>query len=397
MKNDKITEKILKYALDLQEYLVNIRRTIHSNPELGYEEHATCTYIKRQLEGLDIDIQTLTETDVVALIKGNENGKTLLIRADIDALPIEEKTGLSFSSKNFGKMHACGHDAHTAILIGAVKILSQMRENLKGNIKFLFQPAEEAPNGARTMVDSGVLKNPDVAAAVATHVWPDIPAGKYGVRVGGVMAAPDFYFLKIQGKGGHGAQPEKCIDPILIGHEIYEAFQNIPTHTIGVLTPVVVSVTKFQAGTANNVFPDVCLMEGTVRSYDKDIHPQLPSILEKIIKSITERHGALYEFNYRGNCPSVNNDATMADIAANAITKLFGPGAIVPTPYAAMGGDDFSVLIENVPGVYFWTGIYNDAEKSIYPLHHPKFTIDENILSRTSAVMAQIALDYFDA
>ncbi|MGL5437226.1 MAG: M20 metallopeptidase family protein [Lachnospiraceae bacterium] len=393
-----ISETIKNLANQLQEELIQVRRDIHQSPELGHEEYETCAYIQKQLAGLGLEVQgNVAGTGVVALLKGSQEGRTVMLRADIDALPIEEKTGLPFSSLHKGKMHACGHDAHTAILIGAAKLLVNLREHLKGNVKFVFQPAEEAnPTGAGCMLEDGVMENPTVDAVVATHMWPDIPAGQYGVRMGSVMAAPDFYRLEITGNGSHGSQPEKGIDPILIGHEIYSAFQNIPTHFAGVLNPIVVSVTSFRAGTCNNAFPDTSLLEGTVRSYDEKLRSQIPVIMEDIIRSIVTRYGASYEFSYRMGAMAVVNDEKIARLTTEAITKLYGADSIAATPYPAMTGEDFSLFMQHAPGVYFWTGVKNKEKNCIYPLHDPRFTIDEDVLSQTAAAMAQIAVDYLE-
>ncbi len=391
-----ISEKILKLAAQEQENLVQMRRTIHQHPELGHEENQTCDYIQKQLEGLGLEVQgNVAQTGVVALLKGKEAGRTIMLRADMDALPIHEKTGLPFASVHSGKMHACGHDAHTTILIGAARILVALRDEIHGNVKFVFQPAEEvSPTGSACMIDAGVMENPHVDAVAATHVWPDIPSGQYGVRVGPVMAAPDFFRLEIKGKGSHGSQPEKGVDPILIGHDIYEAFQTIPTRLAGVLNPVVLSVTSFQAGTCNNAFPDSGVMEGTVRSYDETIRKQIPKAMENIVRTVTERYGATYDFHYRQGPAAVVNDEAMALLARRAAAELYGQDVVAATPYPAMTGEDFSLYMQLVPGVFLWTGVRNEEKNSIYPLHDSRFTIDEDVLSRTSALFAQLAIDY---
>lgn len=395
MKN-ALTNQIIDISRDIETDIIDFRRKIHENPELGYEEKETTKLIKENLKNLPLSFQEISETGVVAILEGKNSKKTLMIRADIDALPIEEDTGLEFSSKNKNVMHACGHDGHTSILYGAIRILSELKDEIDGNIKFLFQPAEEAPNGAVNMVKSGVLENPKVDAVIGTHIWPDIESGKYGVRNGAVMSAPDFFKIKIIGKGGHGSQPEKCIDPIMVSNEIYNAFQKIPTHIAGVLDPTVVSVTKFIAGTTNNAIPSESIMEGTCRSYNNDLHEKLPGILEEIVSSVTKRYGAEYEFSYRGNCPAVINDSKMENLALNSISNLFGKSAVADTPYPAMTGDDFSLFSSKVPGVYFWSGTKTNSLEGKYPLHHPKFTLDEKILAPTAALIAQMAIDYFN-
>lgn len=392
------SEKMIALASQLQEELIQVRRKIHSHPELGHEEYETAAFLQEQLSGLDLEVQgNVAETGVVALLRGGKEGKTILLRADIDALPIQEKTGLPFTSECDGKMHACGHDAHAAVLIGAAKILVERKDQLKGNVKFVFQPAEEiSPTGSACMLQAGVMENPRVDAVAATHMWPDLPAGQYGIRTGAVMAAPDFFRLELKGSGSHGSQPEKGVDPILMGHEIYGAFQNIPIRFAGVLNPVVVSVTRFCAGTCNNAFPDTGVLEGTVRSYDEALRNQIPEVMEEIVRSTVNRYGASYEFHYRKGPMAVVNDERMARLAVDSVTKLYGEGAVADTPYPAMTGEDFSLYMQQAPGVFFWTGVKNSEKGSIYPLHDPRFTIDESVLWRTAAVMAQLALDYLE-
>lgn len=388
------TTIIRSIAAEIQEELVTIRRALHANPELGREEFETAALIVKTLAGLGLEITTgVGETGVIALLRGNARGKTLLLRADMDALPVTEETGLPFASHN-GKMHACGHDAHVAILLGAAKILARMRETFSGNIKFVFQPAEETPNGARSLVEAGVMDNPKVDAAMATHVWPDLPSGCYGIRNGPMMAAPGFFTIRILGKGGHGSRPEKCVDPILIGHEIYGRFNLIPSRIVGAMRAAVVTVTEFSGGAGENVVPGACVLRGTTRCFDNGVRRELPVIMEKIVKDVTRAHGASYEFTYRSNTPALVNDDAVTEMARSSIVKIWGDAALVFMDAPCMNGEDFSVYLEYVPGALFFTGTGGVEPDGAYSLHHPKFTIDENILAPTAAVLAQAALDY---
>ncbi len=391
----EMTDRIRKLAEQYRENIVRVRRTVHANPELGHEEFQTAAFLVKELSALGYEVQSgLGGTGVSVLLRGAEEGKTLLVRADMDALPIREETGLPFASRTDGKMHACGHDAHVAAVYGAACILKELKEELCGNIRFVFQQGEEVPNGAGSLIASGILEDPPVDAAVSTHVWPDIEAGRYGVRTGPVMAAPDFFTITIHGKGGHGSQPEKCIDPIRVGHRIYEELSEIPATVSGVISPSVVSVTLFQAGTCSNAFPDSCVMEGTVRSYDAAVQEKIRFRMEKVINSAGERYGASCTLQYRTTCPAVVNDAGLAQTAIRSAEKLWGKDAVVETPVPAMTGEDFSCYLEKVPGVFIWTGVRREDLGMTWPLHHPKFTADEDTLHRTSALLSQFAADY---
>ena len=391
----EMTERIRELTLQYKEEMIRVRRTIHQKPETAHEEYETSSFLARELSALGYDVQSgIGGTGVSALLRGVREGKTLLIRADMDALPITEDTGLPFASQNKGKMHACGHDAHMSIVYGAACILKQLQKEIRGNIRFVFQPAEEDGDGAKKLITAGIMDDPPVDAAIATHVWPEIEAGRYGVRTGSVMAAPDFYEITIRGKGGHGAQPEKCIDPIRIGHRIYEELSEIPASVIGPMYPSVVSVTQFSAGTCSNVFPDTCVMKGTTRSYDPDIQDQIQSRMEEIVDSAGQRYGAECSLDYRRTNPPVVNDPELAQAAVRSIQKLWGREAVAESRSPSMIGEDFACYLEKVPGVFIWTGVRRADLGMTWPLHHPKFQADEEAVWRTAAVIAQFATDY---
>ncbi|NLY21324.1 MAG: amidohydrolase [Tissierellia bacterium] len=390
-----VNKELLENSAKIQDELVSIRRKIHSNPELGHKEFKTSKLISDFLESLGLEvIKNVGITGVVGILKGENPGKTLLIRADMDALPILEQNDVDYSSKNEGVMHACGHDAHVTWLLGTAKILTEFKSEIKGTIKFVFQPAEEAPNGAMSVINDGVLDNPKVDAAIAAHAWPEIESGKFGIITGPAMAAPDFFKITIKGRGGHGSQPEKCIDPILVGHEIYNALLSIPNKDIGALDPSVLTVTKFSGGNSENVIPDTMTMEGTARTLSYEARKKMPVLMEKIIAGITDIHGAEYEMEYRSNTPPLINDGIITSLLSNSIEELLGEEKVYNIEKPSMGGEDFSCYLEKVPGTMFYVGIYNEKKEAIYPIHHPKFNIDEDVLSKASAVFAKFALDY---
>ena len=391
----EMTERIRDLAGKYKEEMIRVRRTLHQNPEITNEEFGTSAFLARELSALGYDVQTgIAGTGVSALLRGEKEGRTLLIRADMDALPVAEDTGLPFSSRNEGKMHACGHDAHMAIVYGAACILKELQKEIRGNIRFVFQPAEEDGEGAKRLIEAGIMENPPVDAAIGTHVWPEIEAGCYGVRTGAVMSAPDFYEITIRGKGGHGAQPEKCIDPIRTGHRIYEELSAIPASVIGPLYPSVVSVTMFAAGTCSNVFPDTCVMKGTVRTYDPGVQDKIQSLMEEIVADAGRRYGADCSLNYRRTNPPLVNDPELAQAAILAVQKMWGEEAVAKTPDPSMIGEDFAYYLEKVPGVFIWTGVRREDTGMTWPLHHPKFAADEDAIWRTAAVIAQFAVDY---
>ncbi|MBC8062780.1 MAG: amidohydrolase [Clostridiaceae bacterium] len=390
-------KEILKKAKDINEQLIEIRRDIHAHPEIGLEEIRTSNLIADKLESLGIDTKRgVGKTGVVGLLKGKYEGKTILLRSDMDCLALEERNQLQYKSENKGLMHACGHDAHVAWLIGAAEILSEFKEELHGNIKFVFQPAEEISQGARLMIEDGVLEDPKVDAAIGAHVWPYIESGKIGVKAGAIMAATDHFQLTIYGKGGHGAHPHKCIDPILTATEIYMAFQTIISRRLNPLQPAVITVGKFNAGTAYNIIPDVAILEGTIRTISNETRSFIAVEMEKIIKGITTANGTDYKFDYEQYHPPVVNEKNMSTLVERAIVDMFGDETLLRVEEPAMTGEDFSYFQEQVPGVFFWVGIANKGCGSNVPLHASNFMVDEDVIHKASALFAKCALDFLN-
>ena len=374
--------------------LVNIRRHLHENPELGFEEVATAQYIADYLAGLGLEVtRQVAKTGVVALIRGVQPGKTVAIRADMDALPIQELNEVPYKSKHPGKMHACGHDAHVAAAIGAARILWELRDQINGNVKFIFQPAEEAPGGAEPMIAAGVLENPAVDAIIGGHVWGSLESGIIEVMSGPTMASSDIIRLKIIGKGGHAAQPHTTIDPIVIASEIVGALQKIVSRQTDPFEAVVISICSFHAGDVFNVIPHSAYMEGAVRTLNNELRQELPQKIEKIIRGITEPYGATYELDYYLGYPVTVNDPGVTETVRRAAISVLGGDKVRVAARASMGGEDYAYFLNKVPGTYIRIGTRNPEKGICQEMHHPRFDIDEAVLELTPVVYAQAAFD----
>jgi len=277
---------------EIQEDLVKWRRKIHQNPEIGFQEVDTSNFIAEKLEDFNIPYERVCKTGIVGLIKGGKPGETLAIRADIDALAMEEENNVVYKSKNKQAMHACGHDGHTTILLGTAKVLSEMSENIEGNIKLLFQPAEEGPGGAKPMIEAGVLNDPEVNYMLALHINPDIEKNMVGIKEGKMMAAPDIFEITIKGKGAHGAHPEQGVDPISIGAQIVLGLQHIKSREFNAHRPLVISCGSFQAGSVFNVIPETARIKGTVRTFDDELRHKIKARIIEIVENITKAYKA---------------------------------------------------------------------------------------------------------
>lgn len=374
--------------------LVNIRRHLHENPELGFEEVATAQYIADYLAGLGLEVtRQVAKTGVVALIRGVQPGKTVAIRADMDALPIQELNEVPYKSKHPGKMHACGHDAHVAAAIGAARILWELRDQINGNVKFIFQPAEEAPGGAEPMIAAGVLENPAVDAIIGGHVWGSLESGIIEVMSGPTMASSDIIRLKIIGKGGHAAQPHTTIDPIVIASEIVGALQKLVSRQTDPFESVVISICSFHAGDVFNVIPHSAYLEGAVRTLNNELRQELPHKIEKIIRGITEPYGATYELDYYLGYPVTVNDPGVTETVRRAAISVLGADKVRVAARASMGGEDYAYFLNKVPGTYIRIGTRNPEKGICQEMHHPRFDIDEAVLELTPVVYAQAAFD----
>lgn len=373
--------RIRSQIRELQPQIVQWRRSLHQKPELGFREFLTSEFVAQKLTEWGISHETgIAKTGIVATIAGDRPGRTFAIRADMDALPIQELNDVPYKSQHDGVMHACGHDGHTAIALGTACYLSHHRSDFAGTVKIIFQPAEEGLGGAEPMVAAGVLKNPDVEAIVGLHLWNQLPVGTVGVRTGALMAAVECFELTIQGKGGHGAIPQQTIDSVVVGAQVVTALQTIVARNINPIDSAVVTVGDFHAGTAHNVIADSARMGGTVRYFNPTYKGYFKQRMEQVIKGVCDSHGASYDLNYWELYPPVINDGAIADLVRSVAEEVIeSPLGIVPE-CQTMGGEDMSFFLQAVPGCYFFLGSANAAKGLAYPHHHPRFDFDETAL-----------------
>ncbi|MBE9015963.1 amidohydrolase [Chroococcidiopsis sp. CCALA 051] len=371
----------------LQAQLVEWRRRLHQRPELGFKELITSEFITQKLQEWGIEHQTgIAKTGIVTTIKGKKSVRAhscapvLAIRADMDALPIQEQNDVPYKSQHDGVMHACGHDGHTAIALGTAYYLSQHQEDFAGTVKIIFQPAEEGPGGAKPMIEAGVLKNPDVDAIIGLHLWNNLPLGTVGVRSGALMAAVELFDLKIKGKGGHGAMPHQTVDAILVASQVVNALQTIVARNVDPIDSAVVTVGEFHAGSAHNVIADSAHLGGTVRYFNPKYDGYFGQRFEQIVAGVCQSQGASYELEYWQLYPPVINNAEIADLVRSQAEKVVEtPIGIVPE-CQTMGGEDMSFFLQEVPGCYFFLGSANLSKNLAYPHHHPRFDFDETAL-----------------
>ncbi|MCL1925365.1 MAG: M20 family metallopeptidase [Defluviitaleaceae bacterium] len=384
---------MIEQLKQIEQEMTQIRRYFHENPELSFQEVNTPSYISKYLEKLGVEHETkVGGRGVVAKIKGTGEGKTVALRADFDALPIQDEKDVPYTSKVPGIMHACGHDAHTAALLGVANVASRNRDKFKGEIRLIFQHAEElSPGGAISMVKDGCLKGVD--AIFGVHVASDVPTGIVGYGYGPVMANADDFTIEIQGKGGHAATPHVTIDPIVIGSSIVSAFQQIVSRRINPLEPAVISVCKFIAGSAFNIIPDTALLEGTVRTYSEEVQEFIIKEMEEIVKIECEKFGGTYNFRYGKGYPAVINHEEETTLFKEILEKQ-GKKTEVKKP--KMGGEDFSYYLKEKPGAFFFVGSRNEEKNAAAPHHHPKFDIDEDAILHCAEGLLGVALAYLE-
>ena len=366
-----------KLVSEYKETMIRVRRDLHRIPEPAYTEEKTSAYVAEYLEKEGFQVQTgIAQYGVVALMETGRAGKTLLIRSDMDALPVQEETGLDFASTHNGAMHACGHDGHMSMVLTAATALKRIKDDLKGHIKFLFQPAEEGPGGAKPMIEQGVMENPPVDYAVGCHLWPGIPEGSIGIKAGPLMAAMDRFDLKIIGKGGHGAMPHLCVDALEVGTQVINALQRIVSRQMNPLSPTVVTVGRFQAGSAFNIIPEVAEMCGTTRTFDREIWLSWPERIEQVVRGVCESMGAQYNLQYTQGYPPLLNDEEMAQWVRQCAIDVVGEQKVVE-PEPTMGGEDMAFYLQKAKGCFFFLGVGREGCAS---LHNPKFDFNEDVL-----------------
>ncbi len=360
--------------------VITWRRHLHKHPELSYQEEKTAQFVYDTLCALgNLEVTRPTKTSVMARLIGGRPGKVLALRADMDALAVQEENNFEFVSQNDGVMHACGHDAHTAMLLGTATILSQLQDQIQGEVRFLFQHAEELfPGGSRELIRAGAMSGVD--RIIGLHVMSHIPVGKIGIIYGPAMASSDTFDAIIQGRGGHASQPHVTVDPIAVGSQVVTNLQHIVSRGVDPLEKLVVSVTTFHGGTANNIIPDTVTLQGSIRSFSKDVRMQAAEQIDRVFAGITAAHGASYTLKYNYGYDSVNNDAAITKIIEETVEELWGKEAVIKMA-PLMGGEDFSFYLNEAPGSFVFVGTGNPEQGTVYPMHHPKFTVDEASLA----------------
>ena len=379
-------------SVELSDELIALRRDFHQNPELSFQEFRTAEKIAEKLRELNIEVtERVGKTGVTGLLKGGKSGATVAIRADIDALPIQELTDLPFKSRVDGVMHACGHDTHITCVLGAAMMLSAVRDKLPGDVLFIFQPAEEKNQGAKDMVEEGVMTAPKVDMIFGLHNHPEVPAGKVAVKSGPLMAAVDALALRITGKGGHGGLPHRDIDPVIAMASVLMNIQTVVSRNVEPSEAAVVSFGTIAGGTANNVIPDFVEATGTVRTYGAATQDLIEKRLGEIVESTAAALGCKGELRYIRQLPAVINDGRATDIARRAVEAVIGPEGVFD-PIPTMGGEDFSIFTQKTPGCFLWLGVGNPDIGAIHPWHSPLFVADERAFAPGAGVLAQSAL-----
>lgn len=387
--------KILELSKKNFDAVQKLRHQFHMNPELGFEEFETSKTVQDELTKMGIEFEIMSGTGVVGLIKGGKPGKTVLLRGDMDALEVTETADVPFKSKKEGLMHACGHDGHTAGLLGAAMILNEIKDELCGNVKLMFQPSEERNGGALPMIEAGILENPKVDAAFGLHLWGTVPRGDVCVKTGAMMAAPDKFEIDLIGKGAHAAMPHLGIDPVVLSAQAILGIQSIVSRVTNPLRPLVISTCMVHGGDTFNVIPQNVKLTGTVRSLDKQVRADVERQIENVLKGLSVQSGCTYDFNFIKLYPPLINDAAMTQIARKSIGKIIGDDNVYELPDPNMGGEDFAYLCEHVPSAFFFVGI-NEKDKPEPVHHHPNFAWEDDVLIESSAYLAQIAYDYLN-
>ena len=386
--------ELVGLAQKLKNQVVAWRRDFHQHPELGFEEHRTSRIVAKHLTKLGLEVTThVGKTGVVGLLRGENPGPTIGLRADMDALPIQDQKSVPYCSQTPGKAHLCGHDAHTSMLMGAAELLVGLGKPKHGNIKFVFQPAEEGLAGAKAMINDGLLDNPKIDAMAGLHVYPGVSTKSITVTKGTAFASADSIHIKVIGKGGHAARPHEGVDAIAIAAQVITALQHVASRLVDPLEPVVVTIGKIEGGYMGTAIAPEVDMVGTVRTLNSELRERMPQLIEDIIRGVTQSYGADYEFRYSFGYPVVVNDERMVDFLTKTSERVFGEKRWAYTK-PSTGGEDFAFYSEVIPSVFFRLGVCDGQDYSSYPLHHPKFDLDEQALPYGIAMLSAIALAF---
>lgn len=387
-----VVRGIVSYSRSLGDYITRIRRSVHEYPELRFEELRTSQLVVDELRSMGVEVLRVAGTGVVGLIRGRVGGRVIALRADMDALPIQEENDVPYRSRVPGRMHACGHDAHVAMLLGAARVLAEFKEHLAGTVKLVFQPGEEGGAGARRLVEEGVVD--DVSAIFGIHVWAELPSGVIATRRGPMNASADSFVVRIRGLGGHAAHPELTRDPTAPAADIYNAIQKVVTRNVDPFAPVVVSTPRFEGSSASNVIPNEVRIHGTLRTFD----PKVRELVLRRIEAIARYYSMAWDCEgslelAEASYPPVVNDPSMADFVMEVARDV---GEVREAPMS-MGAEDFSYYLQRVPGAFIVLGIRNESKGVVYPHHHPRFDVDEDVLWMGTALYALLAYRYLAA
>jgi len=387
---------LVREVREFEDDIITLRRRVHEYPELSFKEFETARLVAQKLRALKVDVRTgVGGNGVVGLLKGSSPGNVVGLRADMDALPVDEGSDVPFKSKRRGVMHACGHDTHVAMLLGCVMLLDKHRDELHGSVKFLFQPAEEhgGIGGAKPMIDDGVMRNPKVDYVFGLHISSGLPSNTFALRSGPIMASPDSFRIRVIGKGGHGSAPDETVDPVFVSAQLIIALQGISSRIIDPRKPFVVSVCSIHAGSKDNVIPDDAVIEGTIRTLEAKVRSRAIGSFTRIVRSICRAFNASCEIDFiKDVYPVTYNNPTVTKRVQSILRGIKGTKTIQCDPI--LGAEDFSRFLQKAPGTYYFLGTRNPSKGCVYPNHSSKFKVDENVLKYGAVSLAKIALQF---
>lgn len=380
----------------INDELVHVRKDLHRFPEVGFQEHRTAAKVAEYMENLGLEVRTgIGGTGVVGLLRGENEGPTIGIRACLDALAMEECSGVDYASENEGVFHGCGHDGNMAIALGAAKILSQYKDVIKGSVKFIFQPSEEETGGAAALIQAGVLRDPAVDAILHVHNWHGIRQGVIGVKPGSVLASSDVFHLDIIGRPGHGAWPHMAVDPIVVAADVISAIQNIISREIDPVKPALITIGMIHGGTAVNIIAEKTTLDGTVRAYHQEVRDFIARRLEEVVNGITQSARATYQLTYNRITPPANNDPRLTAKVSRILKDSFEPDMITDEIPSEMGCEEFALFQQEIPGLFIFLG-KDKAGEPIVPIHDPKYIFNDETLAIGVKALCEIVLKYCD-